>query len=82
MLVLTRKVGESIRIGDDITITVVESDGYNVKIGIAAPRSVAVHRAEVYERIQAENLKAAESNVQDLGLFAKLFQSKAPDSEP
>lgn len=79
MLVLTRKVGESIRIGDDITITVVESDGYNVKIGIAAPRSVAVHRAEVYERIQAENLKAAENQVQDLGLFAKLFQSKPTD---
>lgn len=79
MLVLTRKVGESIRIGDDITLTVVESDGYNIKIGIAAPRTVSVHRAEVYDRIQAENKAAAEHQVSDLGLFAKLFQKNTEE---
>lgn len=54
MLVLTRKVGESIRIGDDVKITIIEADGNNIKIGIDAPRSVKVHREEVFERILEE----------------------------
>ena len=60
MLVLTRKVGESIRIGEDICLTIVEVDGKSIKIGIDAPRSVSVHREEVYSRIQEENKKAAD----------------------
>lgn len=51
MLVLTRKVDEAIHIGDDITITIVEIDRNTVRVGISAPRSVAVHRAEVYTSI-------------------------------
>jgi carbon storage regulator len=74
MLVLTRRAGETIRIGNDITITVVESDGYNVKIGIDAPRSVTVHREEVYQRILDENRKAASTEDLDLGALGKLFQ--------
>ena len=52
MLVLTRKEGEAIAIGDDITITVVSVKGGQVKLGINAPRDVAVHREEVWQRLQ------------------------------
>lgn len=55
MLLLTRKLGENIRIGDDVKITIVEVKGNHVKLGIDAPPSVKVHREEIYERIQAEN---------------------------
>ncbi len=55
MLVLTRKLRESIIIGDDIRITVVDIRGKQVKVAIEAPRDVSVHRAEVFERIQHEN---------------------------
>jgi carbon storage regulator len=51
MLILTRKEGEALRLGDDITITVVSVKGGNVRLGITAPRDVAVHREEVFERI-------------------------------
>jgi carbon storage regulator len=51
MLVLTRKLNESIRIGDDVTITIVEVDRDTVRIGIDAPRAVKVHRSEVYDEI-------------------------------
>ena len=66
MLVLTRKLGESIRIGDTIVVKVVDLDGRHVKLGIEAPRSVAVNREEIYERIQTEN-KAA-SGAQDMSV--------------
>src|SRR6185369_3162966 len=58
MLLLTRKLGENIRIGDDVKITIVEVKGNHVKLGIDAPPSVKVHREEIYERIQEENRKA------------------------
>ena len=51
MLILTRRVGESIRIGPDITVTVQEIKGLQVRIGISAPKNVAVHRQEVFERM-------------------------------
>lgn len=59
MLVLTRKKGESIRIGDGIICTILESGGGHVKIGIQAPQNMPVHREEVYLRIKEENLAAA-----------------------
>lgn len=59
MLVLTRRSGESILIGDDIVITVLEHGRDQVRIGISAPRSVAVHREEVYNEIKAANEAAA-----------------------
>lgn len=58
MLVLTRKVGESIMIGDGIEVKVISIDGDQVKLGIEAPRHIKVHRQEVFEAIQSEN-KAA-----------------------
>lgn len=61
MLVLTRQVNEEIIIGDDVRITIVSVSGGQVKIGITAPRGVAVHRKEVYDEICRENLKAVEA---------------------
>lgn len=54
MLILTRKVGERIVIGDDIIVTVVEINGNQVRLGIAAPKQTPVHREEIYERIRRE----------------------------
>ena len=54
MLVLSRKINEVIRIGDDITITVLKVGGENVRLGIEAPRDVPIHRAEIWERIERE----------------------------
>ncbi len=59
MLVLTRKSGEGIRIGDDIRIVVVEVKENQVKLGIEAPLELAVHRDEIYKKIQQENIRAA-----------------------
>lgn len=61
MLILARKLNERIVIGDDIEISVVEIKGDQVKLGVNAPRDVKVYRHEVYEAIQEENRKAAES---------------------
>lgn len=60
MLQLTRKVGASINIGDDIILTVLGVKGNQVRIGIDAPKEVAVHREEIYQRIQAEKDQANE----------------------
>lgn len=54
MLILTRRVGETVMIGDDVTITVLGTKGNQVRVGINAPKSVPVHREEIYERIQRE----------------------------
>lgn len=57
MLILTRRVGESLMIGDDVTVTVLASKGNQIRIGIDAPRDVEVHREEIYERIHGENVE-------------------------
>lgn len=62
MLVLSRRLGQSIRIGDDITITVINSRGNHIRIGISAPQDVPVHRSEVYVRNHpSENGREAQS---------------------
>lgn len=54
MLILTRKIGETLIVGDDIKVTVLESNGNQMRLGIDAPKPTPVHREEVYNRIQAE----------------------------
>ncbi|MFT5726675.1 MAG: carbon storage regulator [Desulforhopalus sp.] len=66
MLVLTRKLGEGIVIGDDVTITVVEVKGGNVRIGIDAPRSKKIYRQEIFDRIVEENREASRWDMIDL----------------
>lgn len=59
MLILTRRSGEGLRIGDEIKVVILEIKGNQVRIGIEAPDNIQVHRDEVYERIKAENINAA-----------------------
>jgi len=59
MLVLSRKIGESIIVGDNIEISIVDIQGDNIRIGIDAPKSIKIFRKEVYEDIQAENKRAS-----------------------
>ncbi len=78
MLVLARRMNQSIIIGEDIEIIIVDIKGDQVKIGIKAPRNVTVHRAEVHQEIQEENKKALNPQVklEDLGKLGDIFKKK------
>ena len=73
MLILTRKSGESITIGDDVKVTVVGVKGKQVRIGIDAPRSYMIHREEVYLSIQEENRRAAKESPLSIAGLKHLF---------
>ncbi|AXV05831.1 Carbon storage regulator [Euzebya pacifica] len=73
MLVLTRRANESIMIGDDIVITVLDVRGDQIRIGIKAPRSVAVHREEVYAELQEANQAAASPSKAAMANLSKLL---------
>ncbi len=77
MLTLTRSVGETIRIGDDIEVHVVEVRGGTVRLGFKAPREVAIHREEVYRQIAEANLLAAQVTADSLGALAAFAPSAA-----
>ena len=74
MLVLTRKSGESIVIGSDIRVTVLEIQGRQIRLGVEAPSDVAVHRGEVYERIREENEIAANAEHQPLKSLSQVLR--------
>ncbi len=65
MLILTRRVGETVMIGNDVTVTVLGVKGNQVRVGVNAPRDVAVHREEIYERIKREEQEGAPRNARD-----------------
>lgn len=73
MLILSRKINEKIKIGDDITLTIIEVRGDQVKIGVEAPKHVKVFRQEVFEAIQDENRAAAVSTKDDLSVLSGLL---------
>ena len=79
MLVLTRKIGESINIGNSIKITVVSIDGSQVRLGIDAPKDVIVHREEVYKKIIDENKSAVGASKIDLKAIAEKWKSMKKD---
>ena len=83
MLVLSRKVGESILIGNNIEIKILRIDGGEVKIGISAPKSLKVYRKELYDKIMRENIEAAKIGVEDLKEVPKLDKGdKRPSKTP
>ena len=65
MLILTRRVGETLMVGDDVTITVLGVKGNQVRLGVNAPRDIAVHREEIYQKIQSEKSSDAEGSPDD-----------------
>jgi len=76
LLVLTRKLGEKIQIGDDISIVIMELKGKQVKLGIDAPSNIKVHREEIYQKIQDENIKASNIEIKDFSELEKLIDKK------
>lgn len=81
MLVLTRKLGEVIKIGDKIKVVVVAIDGSSVKLGVEAPNEIAVHREEVYAKIAQENKEAsAKLDRERARAFKGAFPAKSPPS--
>lgn len=73
MLILTRKPGESLYVGDDIRITVLSLQGKQVKIGVTLPEDMVVYREEVYRRVMEENRMALETSNEDLLVAAQLW---------
>ncbi len=74
MLVLTRKAGESIVIGSEIRVTILEFQGRQVRLGIEAPSEISIHRGEVYERIREENERAAEGDQRELKALSQALK--------
>ena len=82
MLVLTRKRGEQILIGDDIVITVLDVKGDSIRVGVDAPRGVVIHRLEVMQAVTEANLEAARAGADDAATLAGLLAGKAQPAEP
>ena len=76
MLILTRKLGESITIGDDIKVSILGVRGRQIRIGIEAPSHIVVHREEIYVKIQQENRKASKDAKGDLFGMVRLIKDK------
>lgn len=79
MLILTRRVGEAVMIGDDVSITVLGVKGNQVRLGITAPKSTAVHREEIYERIKRE--QAGVAGAHDVSPTGKTGGEASPPEE-
>jgi carbon storage regulator len=75
MLVLSRKIGEKIVIGNDVFVTILEVRGDNVKLGMDAPKHISIHREEIYQEIIKANQQARSGSVPSLRLDETLFQA-------
>ena len=73
MLILSRKTDQQIKIGDDITLTIIEIRGDKVKIGVEAPKSIKVFRQEVFSAIKSENTAALNVNTDSIGALSKML---------
>jgi len=82
MLILTRRVGETLKVGNDVDVTVLGVKGNQIRIGIKAPKSVAVHREEIFERIQREAELAQRSDSTRGGPGKADTQAEEPDPNP
>lgn len=82
MLVLSRRVGEQLVIGDDIVVTVIEVRSDGVRLGIDAPRSVTVHRAEVLEAVKAANVAATDAADDAVDSLRGLLPAAQPEPKP
>ena len=82
MLVLSRQKDETIIIGDDIEITVVDIRGDKVRLGVSAPKSISVHRKEVYDAIRRENREAAQVKPEDLSGLGKVKPNTNQQNPP
>jgi carbon storage regulator len=80
MLVLTRKKGQSLMIGHDIEISIIDIQGDQVRIGINAPKNITIHRKEIYEEIRKENLSAIVSKNTDIQALNEKFKKKGDSS--
>jgi carbon storage regulator len=76
MLILTRKAGESLHLGEEIKVTVLKVQGNQVKLGLDVPKAMTVYREEVYLRIREENLTAVRASDQDLMAATQLWSRK------
>lgn len=81
MLVLSRRIGESVVIGTDVVVTVLEVRGDIIRLGIDAPREVAVHRQEVFEAIEAANRDAASPDSSAVSALADAVAKRQPDTD-
>jgi carbon storage regulator len=81
VLILTRKIGEAVTIGDDIKIHVVDVKGRQVRLGITAPAEWSVHREEVFLRIQQQNLESLATQTTDLESAARLWVGQGDGSK-
>lgn len=82
MLVLSRKPNESIMIGDNVEVKIVEVKGDYVKLGITAPKSIPVHRKEIFEAIQRENIQAAKTQIADLDSLGDILGKEKSKDKP
>lgn len=80
MLILTRKTGEGITIGEEIVVSVLEVRGSQVRLGITAPPSITIHRGEVYERIREENLRASALDLSQTEALSQQIRVIFPES--
>ena len=76
MLVLSRKINQSIVIGDNIEIMLVDIRGDQIKLGIHAPKSVKIFRNEVYEEVKSEHLEASKSTIEELNILSSFVKNK------